>query len=57
MEIVESIMLRLEDQVFETLLREALDRVVTKVSSLQGVVAVIYQDIYSCNQLDNELAS
>jgi len=50
-------MLRLEDQVLETLLREALDGVVTKVSSRKGVAAVIYQDIYPCNQLGNELAS
>jgi len=33
----ELIMLRLEDQVLETLLREALDGVATKVSSRKGL--------------------
>jgi len=33
----ELIMLRLEDQILETLLREALDGMVTKVSSHKGL--------------------
>jgi hypothetical protein len=48
----------LEDQVLETLLREALDGVVTKVSSHKGLQQSFTRMCdYPCNQLGNELAS
>ena len=49
-------MLRLEDQVFDTLLREALDGVVTKVSGHKGLQQS-FTGIYRSNQLGNEFTS
>jgi len=52
----ELIMSRLEDQILETLLHEALDGVVAKVSGHKGFQQS-FTRIYRSNQLGNELNS